>query len=132
MAVDGIIKHVEDIDVVLEGLDETNISSILIKWNEISSIRKKLDQLEEMLKVKVKNYLKERHWTEFKDASTKINVSLITQRNEIFDKAQLKLMLTDSQYAQVIKTTTFEKLLIVNQETREKMKKFVKSKNERK
>lgn len=123
------IKHVEDIDVILEGLDENNISSILTKWNEISSIRKKLDQLEEMLKIKVKNYLKERRWTSFKDDSTKINVSLITQRNEIFDKAQLKLILNDAQYAQVIKTTTFEKLIIVTPESRANMKKFVKSKN---
>jgi len=130
MVNEGIIKNVEDIDVVLEGLDETNISSILGKWKEISSIRKKLDQLEEMLKIKVKNYLKERRWTSFKDSSTKINVLLITQRNEIFDKAQLKLMLNDAQYAQVIKTTTFEKLLIVTPESRANMKKFVKSKKD--
>jgi len=125
---DGVIKHVEDIDVVLEGLDETNISSILTKWNEINSIKKKLEQLDEMLKIKVKNYLKERHWLTFKDTDTKINVSLITQKNETFDKAQLKLILSDSQYSQVIKTTTFEKLLIVNQETRNKMKMFTKNK----
>jgi hypothetical protein len=125
---DGLIKHVEDIDVVLEGLDETNISSILKKWNEINSIKKKLEQLDEMLKIKVKNYLKERHWLTFKDTDTKINVSLITQKNETFDKAQLKLILSDSQYSQVIKTTTFEKLLIVNPETRERMKKFTKDK----
>lgn len=129
MTNEGTIKHVEDIDVILEGLDENNISSILTKWNEISSIRKKLDQLEEMLKIKVKNYLKERHWTSFKDSNTKINVSLITQRNEIFDKAQLKLILNDAQYAQVIKTTTFEKLIFVTPESRANMKKFVKSKN---
>lgn len=127
MVIDGIIKHVEDIDVVLDGLDETNISSILTKWEEISSIRRKLDQLEEMLKTKVKNYLKERQWSSYKDTATKINVSLVTQRNEVFDKAQLKLMLSDAQYSQIIRTTVFEKLLIVTPETRERMKRFVKS-----
>jgi len=128
MVTEGTIKNVEDIDVILEGLDETNISSILNKWEEINSIRKKLDQLEEMLKIKVKNYLKERQWNSYRDTITKINVSLITQRNESFDKAQLKLMLSDAQYSQVIKTTVFEKLLIVTSEAREKMKNFVRTK----
>lgn len=128
MANEGLIKNVEQIDVVLEGLDETNISSILNKWQEISQIRKKLDQLEEMLKVKVKNYLKERQWNSYRDAGTKISVSLTTQRNESFDKAQLKMILSDAQYSQVIKTTTFEKLMIVTPESRERMKKFVKAK----
>ncbi len=128
MATDGIIKHVEDIDVVLEGLDETNISSILNKWKEINEIKRKLEQLDEMLKIKVKNYLKERQWTNFKDNSTKINVSLVTQKREDIDKTQLKLILTDSQFAQVIKTTTFEKLLIITPESRERMKKFVTTK----
>jgi len=127
MVIEATIKHVEDIDVVLEGLDETDISSILNKWKEISQVRKKLDQLEEMLKSKVKNYLKERRWTTYKDTNTKINVSLITQRNETFDKTQLKLMLNDAQYAQVIKTTTFEKLMIITPESRKAMKKYIKA-----
>ena len=122
---ENTIKHVEDIDVVLEGLDETNISSILTKWREISNIRKKLDQLEDMLKSKVKNYLKERSWTNYKDDSTKINVSIITEKRETFDKIQLKIMLNDAQYAQVIKTTNFEKMLITTPETREKLKQFM-------
>lgn len=125
MVTEATIKHVEDIDVILEGLDETNISSILAKWKEVNEIKRKLEQLDDMLKVKVKNYLKERKWNNFKDTNTNINVTLTSQKVENFDKAQLKLILTDSQYAQVIKTTTFEKLLIVTPESRERMKKFI-------
>jgi len=125
MVTEDTIKHFEDIDVVLEGLDETNISSILNKWKEVSEVKHKLDQLDEMLKTKVKNYLKEKRWTNFKDEITKINVTLISQKREDIDKTQLKLILTDSQYAQVLKVTTFEKLLIVTPESRERMKKFI-------
>jgi len=125
MVTEGVIKHVEDIDVILEGLDENNISSILTKWKEVNEVKRKLEQLDEMLKIKIKNYLKERKWNNFNDKETKINVTLTSQKMENIDKAQLKLILTDSQMSQVIKTTIFEKLLIVSAESRERMKKFV-------
>lgn len=126
MVVEGKITKVEDIEVVLDDLDETSITSILKKWNEINIIKKKLEQLDDMLKIKVKNFLKERMWDRYNDKDTKINVSIISEKRESFDKTQLKLMLNDAQYAQVIKTTTFEKMLITTPESRENIKKFVK------
>lgn len=128
MADTPVIKDVENIEVMLEGLDETDISSILNKWKEISEVRKKLDQLEEMLKMKVRAHLKERHWDRYVDPTSKISVSISTIKREDFDKAQLKIMLTEAQYAQVIKTSTFEKLMIVTPETRERLKQYVVSK----
>lgn len=125
MTAQQVIKKVEDIEVVLEGLDENNITSILDKCNDISNIRKKLEQLEEMLKMKVKAFLKEKNWDRYLDPNNKISATLTVQKREDFDKAQLKLMLTDNQYAQVIKTTTFEKLVIMTPESRQRMKNYV-------
>jgi hypothetical protein len=125
---DKTMNGTEDVEVLLEGLDVNSITSILDKCREISMLRKKLDELEDMLKTKVKVYLKEKGWDRYVDPNNKISVSLVVQKREDFDKQQLKLMLTDAQYSQVIKTTTFEKLLIMTPETKEKMKHFVSNK----
>jgi hypothetical protein len=124
-AADAVIKGVEDIEVMLEGLDPDSVTSILSKCREIMEIRRKLEQLEDMLKMKLKAYLKERQWDRYLDPESKVSVSLVKQKREDFDKTQLKLMLTDSQYAQVIKTTTFEKLVIMTPETRKRLKDYV-------
>jgi len=128
LGADIVIKRSEDVEVILDGLDQEDINSIVQKWREITEVRKKLDQLEEMLKMKVRAYLKERSWTRYVDPLTRISVTLTTQRREDFDRVQLKLMLTEAQYAQVLKTTTFEKLMIVTPETRERLKKYVMAK----
>lgn len=125
MAVDGVIKNVEDVEVLLEGLDQNNITSVLNKYNEVVNVRKKLEQLEEMLKLKAKAFLKERHWDKYTDPNSKISVSISVLKREDIDKAQLKLMLTDNQYAQVIKTSTFEKMVILTPEARERLKNYV-------
>jgi hypothetical protein len=125
---DKTMNGTEDVEVLLDGLDVNSITSILDKCREISMLRKKIDELEDMLKTKVKVYLKEKGWDRYVDPNNKISVSLVVQKREDFDKQQLKLMLTDAQYSQVIKTTTFEKLLIMTPETKEKMKQFVSQK----
>lgn len=125
MVVQAEVKHIEDVEVILEGLDPNSINSILSKCREIMEVRRKLDQLEEMLKMKVKAYLKERQWDRYVDKESKISVSLLTQKREDFDKTQLKLMLSEPQYAQVIRTTTFEKLIIITPESRKRMKNYV-------
>ena len=91
-------------------------------------VRRKLEKIEEMLKMKVKAYLKERAWNRWVDPDSKISASLIVQKREDFDKTQVKLMLTEAQYAQVIKTTTFEKLVIMTPETKARLKEYVRKK----
>ena len=122
---DKVMKNIEDVEVLLDGLDVNSITSILNKCREIMMLRKKLDELEDMLKTKVKVYLKEKGWDRYVDSTNKISVSIVIQKREDFDKAQLKLMLTDTQYSQVIKTTTFEKLLIVTPETKARLNQYV-------
>jgi hypothetical protein len=119
------IKNIDNVDVLLEGLDDSNISSIVKTCNDIANVRKKLEQVEEMLKNKIKIFLKEHNWTTYNDTENKTTISLVVQRREDLDKALLKTILSDEQLAQVTKVTTFEKLLLVNPETRERMKKYV-------
>ena len=126
---DKVMKNIEDVEVLLDGLDVNSITSILDKCKEIMSLRKKLDELEDMLKAKVKIFMKEKGWDRYTDSENKISVSIVVQKREDFDKQQLKLMLTDAQYSQVIKTTTFEKMLIVTPETKTRLKQYVSNKN---
>jgi len=120
------IKGQEDVDVLLEGLDESNITSILNKYDEIVKVRKKLETLEDMLKTKIKIYLKERQWDRYLDKETKISVSITPQSRETINKEKVKEMLTEMQYAQVVRVSTFEKLSIINEEARARLRKYVK------
>ncbi len=115
----------DNVEVLLEGLDENNITSILTKYEEINKVRRTLVELENMLKDKIKIYLKERKWERYSDKETNISVTLSTQQREVLDKKQLTIMLTDSQMAQVMRTTTFEKMNIITPEARERLKKYV-------
>ena len=65
-----------DIQVILEDLDETNITSLVRKWDEINSIKKQLIGLEDALKNKIRVFLKERRWTKYNDDETKISITL--------------------------------------------------------
>jgi len=118
----------EKVEVLLEGLDEKNISSILSKWREVTNIRKQLDEIEEMLKTKVKTYLKEREWDKYQDKETKISVSITTVKQQKVDRTQLKIMLTEAQLAQVLQTTTYEKMSIITPEARERLRKYARKK----
>lgn len=119
-------KIPEEVEVLIEDLDEEDITSLLTKWNEVVIIRKQLSDLEEMLKLKVKTYLKERNWERYIDKSTKISVSISTQKRTIISQTELKSILSEDQLAKVTKITTFEKLSIVTPETRERLKSYVK------
>ena len=118
------MKTTEEVEVLLEGLDENNISSVLKKWREISMIKKKIEEIDDMLKIKVKTYLKEREWDKYQDKDTNISVSISTIKRQTFDKAQLKIMLTEAQYAQVVQTNTYEKMSIITPEARERLKNY--------
>jgi len=119
------MDKLEDVQILLEGLDESNISSILTKWKEITTVRKKLDEAEEMLKVKAKTYLKERQWDRYLDKETDISVTISKMKREVIDKKHLSMMLSEAQMAQVVRLTTFEKISIITPETRARLKKYV-------
>lgn len=113
---------------IIEKMDENEISSILETWDQIRIKRMELVNQEEMLKIKIKTHLKERQWDKFIDNKTKISISISMQKRETIDKKQVQLFLTDSQYAQVLKISTFEKMSIITPKDRDRLKNYVKSK----
>ena len=126
MADEVIERANEPVDILLAGLDETNIVSILDKWKEIAEIRKKLDELESSLKEKIKAHMKERRWDHYLCEDNNINVTLSIEKRETIDTRQLKAILPASQLAQITRITTYEKLLITTKDMRDKMKTFMK------
>lgn len=74
------VLNTENVEVLLEGLDVNDITSILGKCREIMNLRKKLDELEDMLKTKIKIHLKEKGWDRYVDSKNKISVSLVVQK----------------------------------------------------
>jgi len=120
------MKVPEGVEILIEGLDEEDISSILLKWKEINIVKKKLEKVDEMLRTKIKIFLKEREWTKYNDKKTSISISLLTQKRTIPDMQQLKITLTPAQFSQVVRTTTFEKLSILTLKDKERLKKFCK------
>jgi hypothetical protein len=115
-----------DLEILLENLNENDITSILNKWKEINTMKKKLEDIEEMLKTKVKIFLKERFWNKYLDDKNRISVTLTTEHREVIDKKQLKLILTDTQMAQVVRIEQHEKLMILTPEARERMRQYAK------
>lgn len=125
MPEDSIVDTVADgLNTLLNETEELN--DLLTIWNENTRGVKRLQEVDERVKAKVKAYLKERKWNKYMDDNTKISVNISTQKRQSIDKEQLKNMLTEAQYAMVLKTTTFEKLSIVTPEMRKRLKRFVK------
>jgi len=114
-----------DTTILIKDLDENNISSILSKWNEINILKKEIANIEEMLKTKSRNYLKEREWNKYLDNQTNISVSIGVQQRETVDKKKVKEILTPGQFAEVCKISSFEVVRIITPEQRERLKKIV-------
>lgn len=108
-------------------LDETDkISDLLYLWKEITEGKKKFEELNERIRVKIKTYLKERKWSNYKDEESGISATISSYKMEKIDKNQLKMILNESEMAQVTRITTVEKMQIITPETRERLKKIVK------
>jgi len=107
---------------------EDDINKLLSLWDENTKVKKFAEQRDEKLKTKIKIYLKERKWSKYIDKDSKISVSISMQKRQVVDKDQLKIMLTESQLAQVLNTTSFEKMSIITSETRKRLKKYVSKK----
>lgn len=122
----GKKKVPEGVEIIIEGMDENDVTSLLNKWKDVSDVKRKLTDLDEMLRNKIKTFLKERNWERYMDEETKIGVSIDSQKRVTIDKEQLKTILTDQQMTQVTKTTTFEKMTIITPELRERLKSYVK------
>jgi len=112
------------VELILDQMDENNIDSVLTTYYQIHSIKKAVDEKESMLKDKLRALLKENKWKHYKEPSNKISVTMSTQQREKVNKESLKLLLNDEQYNQVVTKTSFEKMLIITPEDRQRLKKY--------
>ena len=125
MSVKDVVKDIEDVDIIVADLNPDSISSILKKYNELVAIKEKLIKIEDMLKTKVKVFLKEHNWNRYLDKETNISATLSIQKREDIDREQLKIILSDNKLSQVMKTTTYERLVIMTPEQRKRLKSYV-------
>ena len=122
---DSIYKNIdEDINKVIDNTE--NIDDLLVIWNEENNANSLSSKRIDRIKNKIRAYLKERKWQRYDNEKTKLSVTLSPIRKEVIDKKQLKLLLTDSQLAQITRVTTSEMMRIITPEARERMKKFIK------
>lgn len=109
----------------IESFDGMEIGDILRLWEENHQNRVLAEAREEKIREKIKIFLKERKWNKYEDADTKISISITRSRRESFDKNELKMILTNSQYQSCIRVTEFEVLGITTESMRKKLNVFV-------
>jgi predicted nucleotide-binding protein (sugar kinase/HSP70/actin superfamily) len=115
----------EKIKELLGNIDEGDISKILTKWAELEAVRRELNELDEYLRDKIRVFMREHRWDKYKDNNTKISVSITKIKKEIIDKKQLRILLKDSEYAQIVRYSEYERMNIVTPETKERLKQYV-------
>ena len=108
--------------------DTTSLPDLLRAWKDLQIVKKELVMNEDTIKNRIKIFLKENRWDKYTEPETNMRISLVQGKTETFDKQQLRLMLTEQQYAQALKITTYEKMMILTPEDMERLKKFMKKK----
>jgi len=125
------VVNLDDLQNEIDVIDNKEIHEMLSVWQKIDKVRGIINKMDDAIRIKIKAYLKERKWDRYLDNETQIGVTLSMVKRRVFDEKQLKLMLSDAQMAQVIRTTTSERMSIVTPETRERLKKYVKTKKQK-
>lgn len=105
----------------------TNITELLTLYQEINNVRKLYDEKENIIKNKLRIFLKEKGWSNYKDDETDISFNISKVEKEELDKTQLRLFINEEQYKQCLKIKTFERLNIITPELRKRMKNFIKN-----
>lgn len=118
----------EEETINIDVKEDSSLSELLLNWRNINKIKKDLVNQEDRVKNKIKIFLKENKWDKHTDETTNITVSIIQGQTESFDKSKLRILLSESQYNQVRKVTTYEKMMIMTADDRERMKKILKTK----
>lgn len=124
-------KLISEVDNVANGINELinntdNIDDLLSIWTESNKGVKRFEEINDRIKAKLKAYLKERNWDSYISKKSKVSIKLSMIKREDIDRQQLKLLLSDSQYSLILKTSTYEKLDIITPERRNFLKKLVK------
>jgi len=112
------------VDIVLKGLNKKDIDSMLKIYNDLKDIKFDIEKKMNMLDGHIFKYLKQRKWERYVCKEHKINVSIVKTQKEKINKKVLKLLLNDEQYKQILKKKNEEKLMVVNNKDRERLKKL--------
>jgi len=109
---------------LLEGVNYEDINSVIEKYTELHAIKKEFEKAAEELKVKVKIFMKEKRWNDYKPDNN-ISVTITRIEQQTIDKDKLKMLLTRQQLESISKFKTIEKILITTKNQRERMKRFI-------
>jgi len=112
-----------EIDITIKDTD--SLPKLLVDWQNIQKVKKELLSNEDKVKTKIKIFLKEKKWDKYLEPNTNITINLIKGQTESFDKQKLRLILSDEQFNEVRKITTYEKLMILTPEDKERLKKIM-------
>jgi hypothetical protein len=118
------MKEDTGVELLLDGLDESDLGSLLRTYDQVNQMKKQLTEKADMLKDKIKIALKERKWASYKDAESQISVSITVSPRESVNKETLKLLLNDEQYNQVVVKTSSERMSIINPKDRERLRRY--------
>jgi len=121
---DGIKRLKEEVDII----DDSDVSSLLYLFREISNYKYSLGVLDQAIKDKIRVYMKERKWDRYKDPETKIGVSITKITRKHYDDKELERILNKAEMAQVIVMQVTERMDIITPESKKRMKKFVRGK----
>ena len=116
----------ENMNVVLEGMDENDISSVLAKLLEVRKLRADVAKIEDVLKLKARAYLEERQWDNYTDDNTKTTVKIIDVVSHKINKVKLKDILNKTQFEEVTDISRTKRMTITSEEDRKRMKRFMK------
>lgn len=116
------MKVPEEVEILIDGLDENDIDSLLDKWDEVNNVSRKLKELVELLRTQIKTYLKEKQWDRYMGNKNKISVTISKIKKTSYDMEQLKMILSEEQKAKVTKTSSYEKMTIMTEKMRKRLK----------
>lgn len=116
------------IDFGLEEIDYEDIDSILKKYEQVNQVFTTSQQVIENLRNKVKSILIQRKWTNYKDVKSKVSAAIVIEQKECVNKKVLQMLLNEEQYNQAITKKSIEKIQIITQHERERLKQYGKNK----
>jgi len=116
------------IDFGLEEIDYEDIDSILKKYEQVNQVFTTSQQVIENLRNKIKLILTERKWTTYKDNKSKVSATIVTEQKECVNKKVLQMLLNEEQYNQAITKKSLQKIQIITQHERERLKQYGKNK----
>jgi len=118
----------EEVQRLISGLDDEDIKGLIARAIEFDERKIVCELAAECVHQKIKNYLKQRYWSEYNDESSKTKVVLELIKRENLDVAKIRAMLNEVQLAHVTRITTYEKLNIITPDARQRLKKYVRGK----